>query len=692
MGCIQSKPRDITNASDKEKDEIQIKKSKQNSTTIRKVVKDELENEHLEEEKQEALDYPTKPLGVSVHWLNTGFIEEVEKYGKTVNSKIYEIEDLRGPNGLIRQKGENVVCPRDGRLGAAYVDCLQGEDNVGTANVMISYGWGNEIGDIAFTLNDHCRSNGIDPKRTYIWICCLCNNQHRVAEDNKSGKEVPFEEFEKIFKDKVVGINNIVALMAPWNEPIYLTRVWCIFELFTSYKNDCNLTIAMPPSQKDAMVGTMNSADGISYLYDVFVSTAVEKAQASAESDRTRILSMVESDVGFQSFNYQVNELLRNWVKNSAIEFVNAMIENSENSGSDENISILCNQVGYALNVNGEYDEALIMLDNSLQIARNIYGDDHINCSVVCNNIGQIYVNKGEYENALAYLRKALDLQQRSEEPDQYAMAKTVMSVGAASFHMDKYKDALDCYQWALNINLSLDGNGEEVASNYDNLGSVHKILGNTDEANACYLKAISIREEKFGDMHPDTNLSYNNYASMLSDIGQQDKALEYFEKVLHVETKILGKNHYNTAITLHNMGLAYFRDTRYDQALEFYRRSLEVKLSTISENHASTSTSYLGIGAVYAALGKFPESVDNYEKALSIHRKTINEENSSAAYIYNNLGMSLVGMESYESGLEYLTKAKTIWEKDLGQDHERTTALKEDIARIHRLMMNQKG
>jgi hypothetical protein len=48
---------------------------------------------------------------------------------------------------------------------------------------------------------------------------------------------------------------------------------------------------------------------------------------------------------------------------------------------------------------------------------------------------------------------------------------------------------------------------------------------------------------------------------------------------------------------------------------------------------------------------------------------------------------MSLVGMESYESGLEYLTKAETIWEKDLGQEHERTTALKEDIARIHRLM-----
>jgi hypothetical protein len=35
-----------------------------------------------------------------------------------------------------------VLCPIDGQLGAAYVHCLGGKDEVGDANFMLSYSWG----------------------------------------------------------------------------------------------------------------------------------------------------------------------------------------------------------------------------------------------------------------------------------------------------------------------------------------------------------------------------------------------------------------------------------------------------------------------------------------------------------------------------------------------------------------------
>ena len=127
--------------------------------------------------------------GVSVHWLKHGFLQEVQKAGHTENATIYQIEDLTKQQeeeyGVIRTKGAHIHCPRDGRIGAAYVDCLEGADQVGPANRMLSYSWAYTVGGIVHTLEDYCISNDLDPKRVYVWICCLCNNQHRVVEKKR---------------------------------------------------------------------------------------------------------------------------------------------------------------------------------------------------------------------------------------------------------------------------------------------------------------------------------------------------------------------------------------------------------------------------------------------------------------------------------------------------------------------------
>jgi hypothetical protein len=44
--------------------------------------------------------------------------------------------------GVIRQKGATVRSPVDGKVGAAYVHCLDCKKNVGRAYFMLSYSWG----------------------------------------------------------------------------------------------------------------------------------------------------------------------------------------------------------------------------------------------------------------------------------------------------------------------------------------------------------------------------------------------------------------------------------------------------------------------------------------------------------------------------------------------------------------------
>eukprot|EP00971_Amphidinium_carterae_P167239 3313854-Amphidinium_carterae.1 len=150
----------------------------------------------------------------SSSFLSNGRMREVKARGMTRRAKVYEIEP-----SVIRAKGEDVICPRDGRKGAAYVDCLRGERNVGLATFMLSYTWGYEVGDIADSIRGFCNLKGLDRHATCFWLCCLCINQHRVKESVAKGETIPFSEFQAAFAARVTGIGKILAMMQPWNEP-----------------------------------------------------------------------------------------------------------------------------------------------------------------------------------------------------------------------------------------------------------------------------------------------------------------------------------------------------------------------------------------------------------------------------------------------------------------------------------------
>ena len=109
--------------------------------------------------------------GVSAAFMLGVFLIEVVVHELSRDSKVYEVEPE-----VIRGKGKNVTCPRDGKLGAAYVDCVP-NGQAGPASVMLSYGWAYTVGDIVDTLTEFCRTSGRCAESTCFWICCLCINQ-----------------------------------------------------------------------------------------------------------------------------------------------------------------------------------------------------------------------------------------------------------------------------------------------------------------------------------------------------------------------------------------------------------------------------------------------------------------------------------------------------------------------------------
>lgn len=318
-----------------------------------------------------------------------------------------------------------------------------------------------KIGDIVDTLWDFCLSKKLDPKRTYIWICCLCINQHRVVEKPKAEAgvaEKPKVDFFALFGERVKRIGKLLAMMSPWKSPLYLTRIWCIFEVYTAYEHGCGLDIIMPKEQRNLLEQDLIAETGeegdINVLYKALGSTSVENAQASVEQDRVQILQMIESTVGHTPLNHRVNELLRAWAENVVLEQV------EKHKGKPEKASVdYCHEIGWLLFRNGEYDSALDLFEDTLATRTALFGEASEEASLSFNGIGRVMGRKGKFEEALKNYQKCRDIR-GSGRDDHLTLhqATTCGNIGDVLHAKCEFEGALMEYQTSLTIRQSVLG------------------------------------------------------------------------------------------------------------------------------------------------------------------------------------------------------------------------------------------
>jgi len=515
-------------------------------------------------------------LGISVSYLANELMQEVKEANLDTSSRIYELEDLQDVdnNGLIRRKGADVECPIDGKKGAAYVHSIHDPDAVGTAEIMLSYAWGYTIGDIVDTLKEYCKKISKDPKDVYVWICCFCVNQHRVIELKKEGKDIPFEDFRKVFNDRVTRIGHIVTMMAPWDAPVYLTRIWCVFEIYTANKTGSKVTIAMPSSERKRFIDGLRSEDGqsqIDTLFSTLGKTDVKKAEASVESDRTSILRIIEDGVGYGGFNNTVSGLLKDW----AISLIIAEVEEGgldleDDSSKKLQAELLCNVADLF------YKMALYVYDGLQLGARG---------STMAKEA--LLINEGLYG------RKSVHT------------AKSILLVGLGLWCYNKYDKALKLFQESLEIFDSNHGrNHRDTAESLYRIGYTLRSKGNNKKALKPLREALSIKENLFGKEDKETTETRHEIAVILKK-SEVDEKLELHELNLRIRKKFLGIEHVDTAHSMCHIGYIYYKKGDFEKALELYKAALVIREKVYGSDDPQTKQCRKDVDGVTSAIKK---------------------------------------------------------------------------------------
>ena len=323
---------------------------------------------------------------------------------------------LRQPPTTTTQVNLCVVKPDTLVVGCSYARMLvargEGEGAVGRPTLFLSHAWRYRFADLVDALDEHLAGlPAADRDAARVWNDIFVENQN-------SANVKPEGYFFTAFKDAVAQIGHTVLVLTPWDDPIPITRAWCLWEIYSTLVSGATFTAVLPQAERRRLreaVLTDSKA-----LTDVMTSVKAERAEAFEPADRDAIFAAVgQMEGGFHCVNVRVLEMLRGWVLWTLQDLCRPDSVGSGSGGltygwtNDQlQLARLFDNVGTILFLNGRHDDALVEYQKALAIREATLGKDHPDTADSYNFIGNMLQNQGDSTGALVEHRKAIAIKE----------------------------------------------------------------------------------------------------------------------------------------------------------------------------------------------------------------------------------------------------------------------------------------
>jgi len=81
---------------------------------------------------------------------------------------------------------------------------------------------------------------------------------------------------------------SVIAMLDTWDSPVYLTRVWCIFEQFKARQLNIPIDMILPEAQVASISAElMKGMEGFQMIKSSLTKIDVQKAEATVKADGT---------------------------------------------------------------------------------------------------------------------------------------------------------------------------------------------------------------------------------------------------------------------------------------------------------------------------------------------------------------------------------------------------------------------
>ena len=339
------------------------------------------------------------------------------------------IESCGGEEAL-RGKTTSEVCeafvkPRTKTLkagGGSLCDLLRASEAtsglVAPSAWFISHAWSylflEVVEAVRLFLEDEC---GERAGEEVVWFDVFSNDQHSV--ENR-----PFDWWTTLYQDFIRSIGSVLMVMQPWDDPVTLTRAWCVFEAYSCFATESRFEVCMTREERMRFVDMIGEdSDCILKMLGTVNSS---KSSSRNPNDTERIHeAIVRLEGGFTRFDNTLLSNLQRWL----LTWLGRL---RDQTTSEEQRLDITNSMADMHSQSGRYEEAEELYRECLEKRKRVLGPDHPDTLMTMNNLALNYYDQEKYTEAEELYRECLESYKRVLGPDH---PDTLKTMNGLAFH-----------------------------------------------------------------------------------------------------------------------------------------------------------------------------------------------------------------------------------------------------------------
>ncbi len=332
----------------------------------------------------------------------------------------------------------------------------------------------------------------------------------------------------------------------------------------------------------------------------------------------------------------------------------------------------------------GLFDQAAVLIEEALEIRRNLLASDSLELAESRQSLGHLYSLQGRYGEAQTLIEQALTVREGALGPDDARVADSLATLGRGLASQGQHDQAEPRLRRVLAIRRrTLGPDHPDVADSLNALAVFYWRRGSYAESERLYKEALAIYQQVLepGDFRLRRTL--NDLAVLYKDLNRLGEAEEMHRRSLEIKERVLGPDHVEVASTLNNLALIYDSQKRYAEAEALFRRALEILIESFGEEHDRTALAVANVAWILYQQGQYEEAEAFYRRARGIYAMTVGESHSNVAILLSDQAKMYVDQRRFEEAQGLLERSMTIRRQALGADHPRVADCLHDLAEL---------
>jgi hypothetical protein len=288
---------------------------------------------------------------------------------------------------------------------------------VGKPTHFLSHAWLYKILNVTEGLKEYVASQREGSAPIFFWFDCFAIDEHAT-------QALPQEWWSTTFKEAIKMMGHTVMLLSPWDNPIPLTRAWCLWELHCTVETGSKFSVCLGPAELQAFKAGLLDDDSDAddpeepraFKESVIASLSnidVRNAQAGDKRDLGMIMRSVDAAPGGpERLNERAVSLLREkFIAESAHGWVDSLRSAAGELETEKAVEVGWS-VGHLLGIElDRWEEAKEVLSQVAVGCERLFGANHENTlnareqlALAMMSLDQVSEARAVYEEVLPRL------------------------------------------------------------------------------------------------------------------------------------------------------------------------------------------------------------------------------------------------------------------------------------------------